>query len=602
SAPFATVPADGSGPRLSDRFADLRNAGAAEPETTAASDLTPSTGTAAPVTPEFVDDAEAVGLRFVFDNGRTRQHHLPETMSGGVGLLDFDGDGWLDVYAIGGGPFPAGPFTGDHLFRNRRDGTFEDVTEKAGIAGMARGYGHGIAVGDYDNDGDADIFVTRWGSYALYRNRGDGRFEDATTAAGLGGDRDWPTSAAFADLDNDGDLDLYVCHYGVWDPANPRLCVNETGDYFYCDPRNLKPVPDHAFRNDGGRFVDVTATSGLAETDGLGLGVIAADLDDDNRIDLYVANDGTANHFFRNQGGFHFQEVGLEAGVAGNATGHYQAGMGVACGDLDGDGRPDLLVTNFYAEGTTLFRNLGRGLFADRSGVSGIGLASRYLLGFGIGLADVHNDGRPDVLVTNGHVNDNRPHYPYAMPCRLYENRPGGRLVDISDRAGAPWSVLRVGRGLAIGDLDNDGRCDALVLAQNEPLAYLHNRTGQAGHFVLLHLEGTSSNRDGVGARVIVSAAGRRRFAQRVGGGSYQSAHDPRLHFGLGDAPRADQVEVRWPSGRIDRWSDLRGDTGHVLREGDPQPRPLAGFRSLGTGRPHAVGRQARLPVSLRID
>jgi hypothetical protein len=364
----------------------------------------------------------------------------------------------------------------------------------------------------------------------------------------------------------------------LWDPEHPRLCRNERGEYFYCDPSKVEPAPDHLFRNDGGRFVDVTAASGLAEADGRGLGVVAADLDDDGRVDLYVANDGTANYLFRNKGGFRFQDVALEAGVAGSASGGYQAGMGIACGDLDGDGRPDLLVTNFYGEGTTYYQNLGGGLFADRSNASGIGLATRYLLGFGIVLADFANTGRPDVMIANGHVNDNRPHYQYAMPARLYENRPDGRLVDVSEQAGPPWAVPRVGRGLAAGDLDNDGLCDAVLLAQNEPLAYLHNRTAPAGRFVTVLLEGTKSNRDGVGARVTVTAGGRRQVAQRLGGGSYQSANDPRLHFGIGERDRIESVEVRWPSGQVDCWTGLPASMGYRLREGEKQPRALAGF------------------------
>ncbi len=364
----------------------------------------------------------------------------------------------------------------------------------------------------------------------------------------------------------------------IWDPTHPPTCRNERGEYFYCDPSKVEPAPDHAFRNDGGRFVDVTAESGLAETGGRGLGVVAADLDDDHRIDLYVANDGTANYLFRNKGGFRFEEVALEAGVAGSASGGYQAGMGVACGDLDGDGRPDLLVTNFYGEGTTYYQNLGQGLFADRSAASGLGLATRYLLGFGIALADVANAGRPDVLVTNGHVNDNRPYFPYAMPARLYANRPNGRLVDISKQAGECWEVKRVGRGLAVGDLDNDGRPDALILAQNEPLAYFHNRSEGAGRFITFRLEGTRSNRDGIGARVTVTAGGRRQMIDRIGGSSYQSANEPRLHFGLGDAERVESVEIRWPSGRVDRHRDLPAGTGYLMREGDSKARPLAGL------------------------
>jgi hypothetical protein len=236
------------------------------------------------------------------------------------------------------------------------------------------------------------------------------------------------------------------------------------------------------------------------------------------------------------------------------------------------------MVTNFYGEGTTLYQNLGDGLFTDRSAASGIALATRFLLGFGIVMADVTNRGRLDVIITNGHVDDNRPTYPYAMPARLYENRTDGRLVDASDHAGAPWKVERVGRGLAAGDLDNDGRVDSVLIAQNEPLAYLHNRSPRVGHFVTFRLEGTRSNRDGVGASVTVSAGGQRQVAQRMGGGSYQSANDPRLHLGLGDHERIDSVEVHWPSGQIDHWTDLAADAGYLLREGQPKASPLAGF------------------------
>jgi tetratricopeptide (TPR) repeat protein len=570
------------GPVLPERLADLDRPGAHRGHPAGPGAVSPDDPA-----PHFVDDAEAAGLRFTFDNGHTPRHLLPETMSGGVALLDYDGDGWLDVYCVQGGSLltrsgdgaMADPPPGDRLFRNC-GGTFEDATHRAKIDVIAwgHGYGLGVTVGDYDNDGHPDLFVTRLESYALYRNRGDGTFEDVTDRAGLAGRRDNPTSAAFADLDNDGDLDLYVCHYMLWDPEHPRLCLNDRGDYFYCDPSKVEPAPDHLFRNDGGRFVDITAASGLAEAGGRGLGVVAADLDDDDRIDLYVANDGTANYLFRNQGRLHFEEVALEAGVAGSASGGYQAGMGIACGDLDGDGRPDLLVTNFYGEGTTYYQNLGQGLFADRSSASGIGLATRYLLGFGIALADVSNTGRPDVMIANGHVNDNRPFYPYAMPARLYQNRPDGRLVDISGRAGPPWEVPRVGRGLAAGDLDNDGRCDALLLAQNEALAYFHNRSEPVGHFVTILLEGTKSNRDGVGARVIVTAGGRRQVTPRLGGGSYQSANDPRLHFGLNGSDHVESVEVHWPSGQVDRWTGLRANTGYRLRERAAQPQLLAGF------------------------
>jgi len=523
--------------------------------------------------PQFVDDAEAAGLRFLHDNGHTRKNPPPpEAMCGGVALLDYDGDGWLDVYAVQGGPFPPSGSAGreaDRLFRNRGDGTFEDVTERAGLASFPGGYGHGVAVADYDNDGRPDLFVTRWRSYALYRNNGDGSFVDVTVKAGLDGDRDWPTSAAFADLDGDGDLDLYVCHYLVYDPANPRRCTHpESPSKHDCNPLDFPSLPDHVFRNDGGRFIDVTAESGFVDHDGRGLGVVAAHLDDDDHIDLYVANDMTANYLFHNRGEFRFEETGHLAGAAASADGGYKAGMGIACGDLDGDGLIDLAVTNYFGESTTFYRNLGGGFFADHTSLIGMAAPTRRLLGFGIAFIDAGNDGWLDVLSANGHVLDSRPQFPWTMPVQLLEGGPGGRLTDVSERAGEPFRPLHLGRGLAVGDLDNDGRLDALVLAQNEPLIYLHNRTQQPGHFIVFALEGTKSNRDGVGARILISSGGRRQVAQRLGGGSYQSAGDPRLHFGLGAATSVESVEIRWPSGHVDRHAGLKADREYLLREG----------------------------------
>ncbi|AMV39403.1 FG-GAP-like repeat-containing protein [Planctomyces sp. SH-PL62] len=542
------------------------------------------------VPPLFRDDAETVGLRFEFDNGRSPKRQIPETTAGGVALLDYDGDGWMDVYVVQGGAFPADPsrpYEGDRLFRNRGDGSFEDATAISGIADMARGFGHGVTVGDIDNDGRPDLFVTRWRSYALYRNRGDGTFADATAELGLDGDRDWPTSAAFADLDNDGDLDLYVCHYLVWDADDPTLCprvtvakTSELSDpgqrYNYCTPRPFAALPDRLYRNDGSRFVDVTAEAGIVDVEGRGLGVLAADVDDDGLVDLFVANDTTANYLWRNLGGMKFEEMGLVSGVACNAGGAFQAGMGTACGDIDGDGRLDLFVTNFYGESTTCFRNLGDGAFGDHGGLLGLAGPSRYMLGFGICLLDADNDGRLDVATANGHVNDDRPDYPYQMPTMLLLGGPDGRLVDVTESSGAPWSIPRVSRGLATCDLDNDGRVDLVVLAQKSPLGYFHN-LAESGRSLTLELEGTASNRDAVGAVVSVTAGGRRLRRWRSGGGSYQSASDPRLHFGLGASDQVDQVEVRWPSGRVERFAKLEADRGYRLREGDPAPIPLPG-------------------------
>jgi hypothetical protein len=518
-------------------------------------------------------------------------------MSGGVALLDFDGDGWLDLYAVQGGPFPppAGPSPapfGDRLWHNRGDGRFEDVTVASGLAGLPGGYGHGVAVGDYDNDGRPDLFVTRWRSYALYHNLGGGRFEDVTARAGLGGDRDWPTSAAWADLDNDGDLDLYVCHYLRWDTENPAVC-SRPGDpeqrRSYCDPRHFGALPDHFFRNDGGRFADVTEKTGCVDDDGRGLGVVAADLDDDGRIDLFVANDLSANYFLRNRGGWRFSEDGLESGLATGAAGGYLSGMGVACGDFDGDGRLDVAVTNFVNQSTTLYHNHGAGNFSERSSEIGLAAATRHVLGFGLATLDANNDGRLDLVQANGDVADYRPAMPYAMRPQLFLGDGTGRLVDVSQAAGPPWQVPTIGRGLAIGDLDNDGRVDVVIVSQNSRLALLHNQSAPGNRFLTLLLEGTASNRDGVGARVTVTAAGRTQVAARFGGGSYQSASDRRLHFGLGPAEVVDRVEVAWPSGRRDCYQGLAAGTGYRLREGDAAPRPLEGF-------PAAIHRRASVP------
>ncbi len=532
--------------------------------------------------PRFVDDAESVGLRFTFDNGVETLHQIPETMGGGVGLLDYDNDGWLDVYVVQGGKFPPGPDapnSGDRLFRNSGNGTFEDVTQRSGISSLPQGYGHGVAVGDIDNDGHPDLFLTRWQSYALIRNRGDGTFEDITDKAGLGGARDWPTSAAFADLDGDGDVDLYVCHYIDWDSKHPRTCwAKDRSVFTFCGPIECPSKPDHLFRNDGGRFVDISTESGINDRTGEGLGVVANDFDGDGRIDLFVANDHSAKFLFLNRGGLRFEEVGHDAGVASCASGVYQASMGVASGDLNGDGLPDLAVTNYYNEYTALYQNLGEGVFCDHSTEYGVALPSRYRLGWGIAFLDFNDDGRLDLVTANGHVDDFGKDVAHLMRAQLFAGAERGyKLVDVTDRAGPAFQVPLLGRGLAAGDLDNDGRVDLVILPHNQPLAYFHNQT-DGGRSLTLLLEGTSSNRDAVGARVVVESGGRRQFAWRMGGGSYQSASDPRIHFGLGTANRVDVVEVTWPSGRVDRYAGLQPGRGYRLREGDASAKALPGF------------------------
>ena len=529
------------------------------------------------VMPRFVEEAGAMGLRFRYDAGRSERKQLPETMGGGVALLDYDGDGRVDVYCVQGGPFPPpadAPFA-DKLFRNKGDGTFEDATKESGLAKFPGGYGHGVTVGDIDNDGRPDLFVTRWRRYALYRNKGDGAFEDATEAYGLGGDRDWPTSAAFADLDGDGDLDLYVCHYLEWDENRPTICTNpDTRKPFYCAPRAFRARPDHLFRNDGGRFTDITQEAGIIDTDGRGLGVVATDLDGDGRLDLYVANDMSANFLFRNGGGLKFHEVAQEAGAAVSADGLYKAGMGIAAGDLDGDSRPDLVVGNFYGESATLYRNLGSGQFADRTAEAALAIPTRYMLTFGLVAFDAQNDGRLDLALANGHVNDLRPRAPFAMPTQLFLGTPSARFFEATRDAGPAWSIPRIGRGLAAGDLDGDGRPEIVALPEDGPLAVLRNRTERPGSWLRLKLVGTKSGTDAVGAIVTVRLGRTARTACRVGGGSYQSASDPRVHLGLGDARLVDALEITWPSGHVDRHNVPALNREYTAREADDHLMP----------------------------
>lgn len=523
----------------------------------------------------FEDLAAKSGLKFTYDNGESSVKHMPEMNGGGVALLDYDGDGLLDVYFTQGGSFPPDrkkSHHGDRLYRAGRDGTFKDVTKQSHLDDFPEGYAQGVAVGDYDGDGDPDLFTARWGSYALYRNEGNGTFADVTDAAGLGGFRDWPTSAAWADLDRDGDLDLYVCHYLKWDPAHPLVCPRDDGKPVHCGPRNLESLPDHVFKNENGKFIDMTESSGIVDKDGRGLGVIATDFDRDGEIDLFVSNDGTANFLFHNLGDWRFEEVGHTAGVAANALGGYQAGMGIARGDLDGDGELDLIVTNFYGESTSFFQGIGSGLFTDRTGAIGLRAHTRGLLGFGVKMCDINNDGIADLITANGHVNE-LIGIPYQMPVQLLIGTGGGRSIDATNLAGPALSRPRLGRALAAGDLDDDGRIDAVVLFLNTPAAYLHNISKNENRFVSIKLEGTKSNRDAIGARVTLYAGKIVRTAERYGGAGFHAAEDLRLHFGLGQEKQVDRVEIAWPSGLVETIGPLEVDAFYHVREGEAKAR-----------------------------
>ena len=517
----------------------------------------------------FEDVAEKAGLAYRYNPYPTGNLSLADTMGGGVGLIDFDEDGRLDVYFVGGCRLPIEPGedpTPNKLFRNKGDGTFEDVTARAGVAG--HGYGMGCSVGDYDNDGHDDLFVTGLDRTILYRNRGDGTFEDVTTRAGVGSSR-WTTASGFGDLDGDGDIDLVAVAYVEIDPRDVPECLDPTGKPYHCTPGRFRPQPDHLFRNNGdGTFTDVSKGANFEADRGFGLGLAIADVDDDGKLDLFVANDTAPNFLFMNRGGLKFEEVGVTAGAAYNADGRATASMGVVADDLDGDGRLDLLHVNFLDEPNTLLRNLGGGQFEDIAVGAGLDATGRTTTGFGAVALDAENDGRLDLFIANGHV-DHRPwaHRPMAQRPTLYRSKSPGRFELAPPSIGPYFAGDVVGRGTAAGDLDNDGRVDLVVVHREAPAAVLRNAS-EGGHWVGLRLVGERSGKTPVGARVTCRAGGRTSARWLTGGTSYLSSNDPRLFFGLGPVRTIERLEVRWPSGLVQGWSNVAANRFLELREG----------------------------------
>jgi enediyne biosynthesis protein E4 len=516
--------------------------------------------------------ASEAGVVFRFFDGSRGRHDLPEIMGGGVALIDFDADGDLDIYLCNGGPIVPDPSKPDppcRLYRNDGAWRFVDVTDRANAPGPS--YAMGAAVGDFDDDGLDDLFVTGWRDQRLYRNAGGGRFEDVTDRAGLVS-KLWSTSAAFADLDGDGDLDLYVANYLDYDPALAPFCAAPDGRRDYCGPEEFAAQPDRLYRNDGdGKFTDVSKLAGIDRPGGRGLGVVALDLVGDSRLDLFVANDGTPCWLFENKGGLTFEEVALTSGVALDGRGEALAGMGVAAGDVDDDGRVDLVVSNFVGRSTVGFRGLGGGAFSDASDAFGLVAATRPVLGFGVALADFDSDGRLDLIQANGHVLDRaRLGQPFAMRPTLLRNA-GGRLVDAAGTAGAWFARPILGRGVAVGDLDGDGRLDAVVNALAAPAALLRNVT-PGGNSLSLDLVGRApaASRP-VGAKVRATIGGRSSLRALAGGGSYLAASDLRVHFGLGSAGRVDRLEITWPSGRVEAWRDLPAGRARIEEGAAPR-------------------------------
>jgi len=519
----------------------------------------------------FVDITQQSHIDFLAQASHTDKKYLIETMGSGVALFDYDNDGRLDIFFANGAPLSsptpkgtiplkAGPKDWNRLYHQKPDGTFEDVTEKAGLQGI--GYDMGVAVGDYDNDGYDDLYVTGLGGNHLYHNNGNGTFTDVTQISGTGGSG-WSTSATWVDLDNDGLLDLVVLRYVKWDFDDIWCGEHTPGHRSYCHPDVFEPITPLVYHNDGhGHFTEVAAKIGL-DRPGKGLGVSIGDFDGDGKVDVAVANDSMVEYLYRNKGGGTFEELGMPAEIAVDGEGRTYAGMGIDLQDFDNDGLPDLIITNLANQKYALYRNNGDGSFSYDSYVTGIGGMTLLHSGWGIHFLDFDNDGRKDLLIAQGHDLDtvelNYPQLHYKETPLLAYNTGKG-FVDVSSESGDVFKERWVGRGLAVGDIDNDGRVDAVFTTNGGPAYVLRNETKTDNHWLTLLLVGHKSNRDGVGAVIKLTTAAGSQWVTVTTGGSYLSASDKRAHFGLGATSVAQSIQIRWPSGIVQTLSNVHAD------------------------------------------
>ncbi|MGH9942498.1 MAG: CRTAC1 family protein, partial [Pyrinomonadaceae bacterium] len=527
---------------------------------------------------EFADVTAEAGIRFRHNNGAAGKKYLPETMGAGAAFLDYDNDGWQDVLLINSANWPElkkGGRSFSALYRNKQDGTFEDVTRAAGLA--VEMYGIGCAVADYDNDGFTDIFVTAVGPDKLFRNLGNGKFQDVTARAGVG-DPGFGTSAAWLDYDTDGKLDLFVANYVQWSPETDVHCTLDGTNKSYCTPQKYQGQSPTLYRNRGnGTFENVTERAGLADPTSKALGIALIDYDDDGQTDIFVANDTEPNKLYKNNGNGTFTDEGLVAGVAFGESGAARAGMGVDAADYDGSGRQSLIIGNFTSERMALYRNEGNGLFTDEAQASGIGKMSEQSLTFATFFFDYDLDGWPDIFAVNGHVSDDiqkvQPRVRYAQPPHLFRNLGRRRFEEVTGKVGRALRRAVVGRGAAYGDYDNDGDLDLLVTANNGPARLYRNDNANQNDVLRVKLVGNQSNRDAVGAKVTVKGAGGRQSLSGVvrTGSSYASQSELPLTFGLdrpGDTEKIVTLGILWPSGGRMTVQQVKANQSLVIQEG----------------------------------